>query len=155
MPVLPLVGSISVTPGLILPSRSAASIIDLAMRSLTLHNGFMFSSLARTVATHPSVTLRSCTSGVLPMHVVMSFLIPAGRLAVAMRCSLVEGEKVERERVERGGQQPVNATCAATTSQRLAAGREAEAAQSAKRSHAQRVRAAECTRCLTTDGACT
>src|SRR5262245_35860436 len=96
MPVLPLVGSISVTPGLILPSRSAASIIAFAMRSLTLHSGFMFSSLARTVATHPSVTFRSCTSGVFPMHCVMSFLIPAGRLAVAMKNCPLYSQKNRR-----------------------------------------------------------
>src|SRR5438067_5835499 len=97
MPVLPLVGSISVIPGLILPSRSAASIIALAMRSLTLHSGFMFSSLARIVATHPSVSLRSCTSGVLPMHCVMSFLTVVGKLAVAMEhpsCSRIRNRSV-------------------------------------------------------------
>ena len=46
MPVLPLVGSMITVSSLILPSRSAASIIARPMRSLTLHSGFKFSSLA-------------------------------------------------------------------------------------------------------------
>jgi hypothetical protein len=39
--VLPLVGSTIVPPGLSLPSRSAASIIPVAILSLTLPPGFM------------------------------------------------------------------------------------------------------------------
>ena len=45
MPVLPLVGSMMTVSAWISPSRSAASIIARAMRSLTLHSGFMFSIL--------------------------------------------------------------------------------------------------------------
>ena len=49
MPVLPLVGStITVLPGAIMPSRSAASIIARPMRSLTLASGFWLSSFATT-----------------------------------------------------------------------------------------------------------
>ena len=39
MPVLPLVGSRMIVSWLILPARSAASIIDTPMRSLTLCAG--------------------------------------------------------------------------------------------------------------------
>src|SRR5262245_50622092 len=88
MPVLPLVGSMITVPGLILPSRSAASIIDLAIRSLTLHSAFMFSSLPAIVATHPSETFRNKTSGVLPMHWVMLFLMQAGSLVSGMWASV-------------------------------------------------------------------
>ena len=72
MPVLPLVGSMMTVSLLIWPSRSAASIMALPMRSLTLHSGFKFSSLATTVATQPSVRWRKRTSGVLPTHLVIS-----------------------------------------------------------------------------------
>src|SRR6187399_3153049 len=66
MPVLPEVGSTIVPPGLSLPSRSAASIMRLAMRSLLDPPGFTYSILASTVALIPSVTLLSLTNGVLP-----------------------------------------------------------------------------------------
>ena len=46
MPVLPLVGSTIVPPGLSCPDASPASIIATPMRSLTLLSGFMNSSLA-------------------------------------------------------------------------------------------------------------
>ena len=46
MPVLPLVGSMMVVSLLILPSRSAASIMATPMRSLTDQSGLKFSSLA-------------------------------------------------------------------------------------------------------------
>ena len=72
MPVLPLVGSMMTVSLRINPSRSAASIIARPMRSLTLHSGFMFSIFPTTVATQPSVSRRKRTSGVLPMHWVMS-----------------------------------------------------------------------------------
>jgi len=84
MPVLPLVGSITTVSAPIRPSRSAASIIAQAMRSFTLHSGFMFSILPATVATQPSVTRRRRTSGVCPMHCVMSSRMPAGSFVVTM-----------------------------------------------------------------------
>ena len=78
MPVLPLVGSMITVSLPIRPSRSAASIIALAMRSLTLHSGFRFSNLPATVAWQPSAIRRSRTSGVLPTHCVMSSKIRSG-----------------------------------------------------------------------------
>src|SRR5262245_50696601 len=66
MPVFPLVGSTSVSPGWIRPASSAASTIDRAMRSLTEPPGLAASSLAKTVAP-PSGPIRpSRTSGVSP-----------------------------------------------------------------------------------------
>ena len=70
MPVLPLVASISVSPGLIWPRASARMIIDSAGRSLTEPAGLLPSSLARitvplAVVAAPGMRLRR-TSGVLP-----------------------------------------------------------------------------------------
>ena len=70
MPVLPEVGSISVvSPGLICPSASSASIIDTPIRSLTLPIGLKNSSLARRFAPTPFISaIRSSrTSGVSPI----------------------------------------------------------------------------------------
>src|SRR5262245_29284818 len=67
MPVLPEVGSISVSPGLISPRASAWRIIDIAGRSFTEPAGLLPSSFAsRTFLSEPG---RRCsrTSGVLPM----------------------------------------------------------------------------------------
>jgi len=72
MPVFPLVGSMTTVSSPISPSRSAASIMDRAMRSFTLHKGLKFSSLHATVAAQPCDTRLIRTSGVLPMHCVMS-----------------------------------------------------------------------------------
>src|SRR3954454_11827101 len=65
-PVLPEVGSMMVPPGPSSPSRSAASIIATAGRSLTLPPGFVVSSFATIWHCNPSVTRRRRTSGVLP-----------------------------------------------------------------------------------------
>ncbi len=65
-PVLPEVGSTIVPPGFSSPEASAASIIRMAMRSFTEPPGLKYSTLARTVALIPSVTLLSLTRGVLP-----------------------------------------------------------------------------------------
>ncbi len=69
MPVLPLVGSIRVAPGLILPSCSSASTMATPMRSLTEAIGLKNSSLASTVALGCSAAVRlgSRTRGVSPM----------------------------------------------------------------------------------------
>src|SRR5207302_6567063 len=67
MPVFPLVASTMIESGPIFPSRSAASIIDAPMRSLTLPSGLKYSSFATTVPTAPSVTRFSRTSGVFPI----------------------------------------------------------------------------------------
>ncbi len=73
IPVLPLVGSSSVSPGLITPSRSACSIIRSAGRSLMEPVGLRSSSLAqiRTCGPFSSASQRgdsrcSPTSGVFP-----------------------------------------------------------------------------------------
>jgi hypothetical protein len=66
MPVLPLVASISVSPGLIVPRRSAPITIDSAGRSLTDPAGLLPSSFASTtLAARPGMRC-SLTSGVLP-----------------------------------------------------------------------------------------
>ncbi len=68
MPVLPLVGStMTLTPGVSSPSRSAASIMASPMRSLTLLAGFALSSLATICGRTPDAIRFSRTSGVLPM----------------------------------------------------------------------------------------
>mmetsp|Transcript_30762 Transcript_30762/g.53177 ORF Transcript_30762/g.53177 Transcript_30762/m.53177 type:complete len:221 (-) Transcript_30762:63-725(-) len=73
MPVFPEVGSTrEVLPGAISPRFSASSIIDRAIRSLTLLQGSMLSSFTKTVATQPSLTRLSRTKGVLPMAWVIS-----------------------------------------------------------------------------------
>src|SRR6478735_12573907 len=66
MPVLPLVGSMIVPPGLSLPDRSASSIIASAMRSLIDPPGFARSDFIQTSARSPNSRLmRMC--GVLPI----------------------------------------------------------------------------------------
>src|SRR5437588_328587 len=62
-PVFPDVGSTIVPPGRSFPSRSAASIIDRAMRSFTLPPGFMNSSLATSRQRIPRPIRSSFTSG--------------------------------------------------------------------------------------------
>ena len=71
MPVLPDVGSTMSVSLVILPLRSAASIIDTPIRSLTDQSGLKFSILATTVPGRPAATRRTRISGVLPMHWVM------------------------------------------------------------------------------------
>lgn len=70
-PVLPLVGSTIVPPGFSSPLCSAASIMRRAMRSFTEPPGLKYSTLARTVAWMPLVTLLSLTSGVLPTRLII------------------------------------------------------------------------------------
>ena len=65
-PVLPEVGSMIVPPGLSSPSRSAPSIIAMAMRSLTLPPGLSISSLASTSQRASGIARRIRTSGVFP-----------------------------------------------------------------------------------------
>ena len=66
-PVLPLVGSMIVPPGASRPSRSAASIMKSAGRSLELPPGLVVSSLASTGAAIPSPMRPRRTIGVRPM----------------------------------------------------------------------------------------
>src|SRR3954469_10717689 len=71
MPVLPLVGSTIVPPGLSAPLASAASTMRTAMRSFTDPPGLRYSTLASTSgASGPRerVTLVSRTSGVPPIR---------------------------------------------------------------------------------------
>src|SRR5947207_5694340 len=65
-PVLPAVASTMVPPGCNLPSRSAASIIESAMRSLIEPLGLWFSSLRKSWQSPVSIRVIS-TSGVSPM----------------------------------------------------------------------------------------
>ena len=64
--MFPLVGSTIVPPGRSFPSRSAASIMRIPMRSFTLPPGFMYSSLASSVAPSSRPTRWRRTSGVFP-----------------------------------------------------------------------------------------
>ena len=64
--MLPLVGSTIVPPGRSFPSRSAASIMRIPIRSFTLPPGFMYSSLASRVGPSSEPTRCSRTSGVPP-----------------------------------------------------------------------------------------
>jgi hypothetical protein len=66
--VLPLVGSTIVPPGRSSPLASAASIIRAAIRSFAEPPGFMYSTLASTVADSPAVTAPRRTSGVPPIR---------------------------------------------------------------------------------------
>ena len=65
-PVLPLVGSMIVAPGLSVPSFSAAAIIAAAMRSFTLPPGLKNSTFTSTFAPPLFVRSDSSTSGVPP-----------------------------------------------------------------------------------------
>src|SRR5450755_89688 len=76
MPVLPLVGSISVVlPGWIFPAFSASLIMLTPIRSFTLAHGLKLSSLATIKAATPLVTRFRRTSGVLPISSVTSLAI--------------------------------------------------------------------------------
>src|SRR5436309_6956838 len=66
MPVLPEVGSISVSPGLIRPERSASSSMRTPMRSLTLPPGFKNSHFPRSSQARPLPMWLSRTIGVPP-----------------------------------------------------------------------------------------
>src|SRR3954471_8351292 len=84
MPVLPEVGSIRVSPGLISPRASAWRIIEIAGRSLTEPAGLLPSSFARIAFLFFWPGSRcSLTSGVLPMKSSRSRLI-CGSLALQL-----------------------------------------------------------------------
>src|ERR1051325_8016482 len=68
MPVLPLVGSTIVAPGLSLPWRSAVSMILRQMRSLTEPPGLNDSTLAQTCASFFPGSALSLTTGVEPIR---------------------------------------------------------------------------------------
>ena len=72
-------------PGSSRPSFSAASIIDLAMRSFTEPNGFCISSLARMRTLGFGERLETSTIGVLPIRsstLACTALIPVDRLLI-------------------------------------------------------------------------
>ena len=76
MPVLPDVGStMTLSPGVMSPSASAASIIARPMRSFTLPAGLADSSLPRMVAPVPSEIRDRRTRGVPPTRSVMDSMI--------------------------------------------------------------------------------
>ena len=65
-----------VSPGVMSPRFSASSIMDMAIRSLTLLAGFCDSNLHTTCATASSpVTRFSCINGVLPTNPSISVAI--------------------------------------------------------------------------------
>ena len=68
MPVLPEDGSIRVCPGSRMPSFSAASIMDRAIRSFTEPPGFWPSSLIRMRTSGLGLSELMSTSGVLPIR---------------------------------------------------------------------------------------
>ena len=67
MPVLPLVGSISVSPGLMRPDASASSTMRLPMRSLTEPPALRNSHLASSSQPVLRPMVRILTIGVQPM----------------------------------------------------------------------------------------
>ena len=99
MPVLPEVGSRIVLPGSIRPSASAASIIDLATRSLTEPVGLWPSSLAKILTSGFGERRGSSTSGVLPIDSMMSpKRPPQGRLSNSSRAiEILYFKKYSRE----------------------------------------------------------
>lgn len=77
--MLPLVGSTSVVlPGLMAPRASASSIMLRPMRSFTLQQGCMISSLAATRPPPGATTRLRNTIGVLPTRSVMPAATPWG-----------------------------------------------------------------------------
>lgn len=84
--VLPLVGSIKVSPGLMRPDRSASSIMRRAIRSLTLPPALKYSSFAYTVALIPRLcgNLFNLTRGVLPMCWVIASRATGGMAGVVL-----------------------------------------------------------------------
>ena len=98
--MLPLVGSTIVPPGFNSPSRSAASMMRVAMRSFDDPPGFRYSTFASTVALIPSVTLLRRRRGVSPIRSViaaayfMHTSLPAARMHAARPsvCQRLVGE---------------------------------------------------------------
>src|SRR5437867_8961026 len=88
MPVLPLVGSTSVPPGLSTPRRSASSTMATAMRSLTLPPGFSDSTLALPVAPPAWGRRLRRTMGVCPMS-SRTFAAIGGRLTARASSDVV------------------------------------------------------------------
>jgi hypothetical protein len=88
IPVLPLVASTIVPPGLSWPDLSAASTIATPIRSFTEPAGFWNSSLAAMAAPAPALSRLIRTSGVLPTMAVTSSWMGNGTTL----CEWVNGE---------------------------------------------------------------
>jgi hypothetical protein len=84
MPVLPEVGSTITEPGLIRPSRSAASSMAKQIRSLTEPPGLSCSHLANTRALPGLSAHGTRTSGVLPMSSRMLSMIGPDMVVLQM-----------------------------------------------------------------------
>src|SRR6185436_16868795 len=95
IPVFPAVASTITAPIFNFPSRSAARMIPIAARSLTLPPGFRYSSFTKTSAEPGPGRLRSRSIGVKPTSSVM--------FSATRRCGVVEGT-LQGTEVERGGQ---------------------------------------------------
>src|SRR5438445_390563 len=115
MPVLPAVPSTSVSPGLILPARSADSIIDRPMRSLIEPPGLALSSLKNS--SHGPASRRcACTIGVLPISSSTLWCIGMKSPALPPR-GRTAGEQLYRREANRSAcDQP---TCAALRRPRM------------------------------------
>src|SRR4051794_3229359 len=83
VPVLPEVGSTIVPPGRSSPSRSAASIIAIAARSLIEPPGLRASTLATICGVSPAPRRDRRTSGVSPMASMIESRITAGACTAA------------------------------------------------------------------------
>ena len=98
MPVLPLVHSMMVPPGLSWPLRSAASTMLKAMRSLTLWPGLKYSTFAKTGQGKSAATLFRRIMGVLPMAPRMfSWMIMTAEFGGAK----IPADSIESERFHR------------------------------------------------------
>src|ERR671920_320705 len=101
IPVLPLVGSRIVAPGVSVPSFSAASIIEIAARSLIDPVGLWSSSLAHSRTSEVGDRLGSPTSGVPPrestreLKRVMEGLFPGTRGRAGGSGSAAAGDRRE------------------------------------------------------------
>lgn len=95
IPVFPLVGSISVSPGLMRPLFSASRIMRLPIRSFTLPPALKYSHLASISHSMPSafgIAFRR-TSGVLPMKSRIESPIFGGATDGMCTCGDCEGKQ--------------------------------------------------------------
>src|SRR5215208_160213 len=104
-PVLPLVGSISVPPGLSRPSRSAASISATATRSLIEPPGFIASIFATSCGLSPEARRERRTRGVSPMasmiESLISVLVSTSLLTATPQHTLAGAARSSVERIAR------------------------------------------------------
>ena len=107
--MLPDVGSTIVPPRRSSPSRSAASIIATATRSLIEPPGLRYSTFATTCGVSPAASRDSRTSGVRPTasRIESSICWPAGAGCCAWAMGV--NSTAAARRAARGGSQPVRA----------------------------------------------